>query len=307
MQFIECITPLRTARTVILGFPYDGTSSFRPGSRFAPNSIRESSYGLESYSPYLKRELKDKRILDCGDIELPFGEKDRVLKEIGDLVRSYLKKKKKIFSLGGEHLISYPIIREHLNIYSDLVVLHLDAHADLRDEYLGEKYSHATVMRRVYDCIEEMKEMEEMEETKGTRERNYQRGEVLKPKKSPQKRIYQFGIRSGTEEEWLFAQTHLHFYPFGLEFFAKIISSIPKELPLYLTLDLDILDTSVLPGTGTPEPGGVSFSELLSALLCLKGKNLVGADLVELCPDYDSTKVSSIVSAKLAREILLLL
>ncbi len=276
LNFIGCETPFPSANTVVIGYPYDGTSSYRPGSRFAPSAIREASDGLETYSPYLNLNLDDKQICDLGDLTFPFGNKTRVLSMIEAKTRGLLSASKLVLSLGGEHLITYPIIKEFIKVFPRMIIIHLDAHADLRDKYLGEKESHATVLRRVYD--------------------------VVGPK-----RIYHFGIRSGTKEEFLFGQEYCHFYPFDLGRMELVLSEIPNETPIYLTVDLDILDPSVLPGTGTPEPGGIQFMELISAIHRLKGKNLVGADVVELAPDYDPTKVSSIVAAKVIREILCLL
>ncbi len=276
LNFIGCETIFSSANTVIIGYPYDGTSSYRPGSRFAPSAIREASDGLETYSPYLNLSLDDKQICDLGDLTLPFGDKMRVLDMIQDKTRELLSASKGILSLGGEHLITYPIVKEFVKTFPNMIIIHLDAHADLRDEYLGEKESHTTVLRRIYD--------------------------IVGPKK-----IYHFGIRSGTQEEFQFAKDYGHFHPYHLRMMESVLSEIPVETPIYLTIDLDVLDPSVLPGTGTPEPGGIQFMELLSAIHAFRGKNLVGADVVELAPDYDPTKVSSIVAAKAIRELLCLL
>ncbi len=276
LNFIGCEALFPSANTVVIGYPYDGTSSYRPGSRFAPSAIREASDGLETYSPYLNLSLDDKQICDLGDLTLPFGDKTRVLRMIQDKTRELLSASKSILSLGGEHLITYPIVKEFVKTFPNMIIIHLDAHADLRNEYLGEKESHATVLRRVYDVVEP-------------------------------KRIYHFGIRSGTQEELQFAREYGHFHPYHLGMMESVLSEIPDETPIYLTVDLDVLDPSVLPGTGTPEPGGIQFMELLSAIHGFRAKNLVGVDVVELAPDYDPTKVSSIVAAKAIRELLCLL
>ncbi len=275
-HFITCTRPIEEADIIILGCPYDGTSSYRPGSRFAPSSIRGVSDVLESYSPYLDLDLMDKAICDLGNLDLPFGDKHKILNTIGFRVNDLLQKGKKVLSLGGEHLISYPIITKYAKCYSDLVVVHIDAHCDLRDNYLGEKHSHATVLRRIHEI-------------------------------NSINTIYHFGMRSGTKDEFAFGQRKKTFYPFNLNKMEKVIKAIPNSVPIYLTLDLDILDPSVLPGTGTPEPGGISFMELINAIYLLKNKNVVGCDVVELSPDYDLSKASSIISAKVVRELLLII
>ncbi|MDH4129203.1 MAG: agmatinase [Spirochaetota bacterium] len=272
--FMSANSSYQSADIVISGYPYDGTSSYRPGSRFAPAAIREASYGLETYSPYYDVDLTEKHIFDEGDLVLPFGNKKAVLKAIQNNTRKLLESNKKVLSLGGEHLITYPIIQEYIKMYPDLIIIHFDAHADLRDEYLEEIESHATVMKLIYNIIGE-------------------------------KRIYQFGIRSGTKEEFIFSKDKCHFFPFTLNNVKEITNCIPNTTPVYITIDLDVLDPSIIPGTGTPEPGGVSYNDLMYNIQFLKGKNIVGADVVELSPDYDDSKVSNIVAAKVVRELLL--
>jgi agmatinase len=253
----------------ILGAPFDSTTSFRPGSRFGPGAIREASHGLETFSPVQNADLGDCSYMDLGDLELPFGDPNPALTLIEENVRKILSQDRVPFLLGGEHLVSLGSIRAAAAAYPDLTVVHLDAHADLRDDYLGQQLSHATVMRRVY--------------------------ELLGPHA-----IRQIGIRSCTREE------------FPLE---NDLRSIPENIalrigakPCYLTCDLDVLDPSVLPGTGTPEPGGMSFNELASVLVsCISRLNIVGMDVVELAPALDPTGVSAVVGAKVVRECLIAL
>ncbi|MGA1861504.1 agmatinase [Deferribacter thermophilus] len=267
--FIGCNTDLNETNIVLTGIPYDGTSSFRPGSRFAPDEIRKVSYGLETYSPYQNDDLENKQICDVGDLELPFGEKNIILDKIESHIDNFLKINKKVVSIGGEHLITLPIIKSYLKKYNELYIIHFDAHADLRDDYLGEKLSHATVIRRAAEIVGFNK-------------------------------IFQFGIRSGTKEEYdIIRKYNL------LNRSIDKIKSIIDDKPVYITLDLDILDPSIFPGTGTPEPGGWSFNNLINKLLKLKNLNIVGCDIVELSPHYDNSMVSSIVAAKIIREILI--
>lgn len=263
------------SHTVICGLPFDGTCSNRPGTRFGPLELRKEIDGLETYSPYQNKDLSEYKICDIGDLELPIGNTSKSIDTIYTYINELLQDKKKVLSIGGEHLISYPVIKAYLEHYQDLNIIHLDAHTDLRDTYLGEKLSHATVIKRVYDELVDGK-------------------------------VYQFGIRSGTKKEFVFGKryTNLHFNTLnGME----QLKSILGDKPVYLTLDLDVLDPSVMPGTGTPSPGGVSFNDLLAGLLSLNGLNIVGADIVELSPQYDTSGVSNVVAAKLLREILLLM
>lgn len=267
---------LEDAKIIYFGAPYDGTTTFKPGARFGPRAIREDSFGLETYSPYLNLDLEeDTAILDIGDLELPLGNRDQSLALIGEHVASILAHGKAPLMVGGEHLVSLPAIEEMLKVYPDLVVIHLDAHTDLRDEYLGEKLSHSTVMRRVAEMVEE-------------------------------DGLLHFGIRSGLKEEFLFAQARGALHPFNLKALTLLKDRL-KDRPVYLSLDLDVLDPSVFPGTGTPEPGGVTFRELLAGLMSLRGLKIVGADIVELAPMYDPSGVSTQCACKAVREIALLM
>ncbi len=260
---------------IVLGAPYDGTVSFRPGTRFGPGAVRQELDGLETYSPYQEKDMTDYRFCDVGDIPLPFGNTERVLDEIYNAAKEVLANEKKTMVIGGEHLISYPLLKAYLEAYPDMHIIHLDAHADLREDYLGERLSHATVMRRAYESL-------------------------------GSGRIWQFGIRSGTKDEFEFGAKHTSMQMFDLQGMAEAVKAI-GDRPIYITLDLDVLDPSVFGGTGTPEPGGVTFKELIQGLMTLKGANIVGADMVELAPHYDNSGVSTAVACKLLRELLLLM
>jgi agmatinase len=274
-NFIGCDKEYNAADTVIFGAPFDGTTSFRPGTRFAGKAIRSESFGIETYSPYQEKDLEDIAVFDGGDLELPFGNVARVLSEIEEYADTVLSSGKLPVMIGGEHLVTLGAVRAAAAKYPDLRVIHFDAHADLRDDYLGEKLSHATVMRRIWDILGDG-------------------------------RIYQFGIRSGEKSEFEFAKGHTRMHKFDV----RGLESVLRELigkPVYFSLDLDILDPSVLPGTGTPEAGGISFIELLSAVLSLKGLNIVGCDMTELLPGYDQSGVSTAVACKILREVLLII
>lgn len=274
--FIGCDKEYDEADIVLFGIPFDGTTSFRPGTRFAMQAIRPDSYGLETYSPYLKRDLENAKIFDGGDLELPLGNTEQVIETILEYSRNVVVDGKKFMMVGGEHLVSYPTIQAMYEKYPDLHVIHLDAHTDLRDMYLGQKLSHATVIRRCHDFLGDG-------------------------------RIFQFGIRSGTEEEFQWASEHTHLEQFTLDTLQEVIEKL-KDVPVYITIDLDVLDPSIFPGTGTPEPGGITYRELLQAIAQFQQLNhIVAADVVELSPQYDPTGASTAVACKTIREMLLTL
>jgi agmatinase len=271
-----CAADYPAAGIILFGAPFDGTASFRSGSRFGPAAMRRDSAGLETYSPRQDRELPEDKVLDVGDLDLPPGGRDKALAQILGVCRRILSDGKKPVMLGGEHLVTLPAVTACLERWPDLAVLHFDAHTDLRDEYIGERLSHATVMRRIWE----------------------QTGDG---------RIWQLGIRSGTAGEFAFTRAgHTHMHPDNLAGLADALQQIGNR-PVYLTIDLDVLDPSCFPGTGTPEPGGVSFNELMEAVIGLSRLNIVAADLVELAPNYDASGISTAAALKILREVLILI
>ena len=257
---------------VMIGLPYDGTCSNKPGTRFAPQAMRTASWGLEEYSPVADRDFNDVKFFDAGDLEFSLGNRDGSLKMIEDNIRAILNDGKKSFGIGGEHLVTYPEIKAYKEKYPDLAVIHFDAHADLREDYLGEKLSHACVIRRVVELV-------------------------------GKENLYQIGIRSGeiSEFKWIKENnTLIKTREQGAEIFKNL-----QNRPVFITLDIDVLDTSVMPATGTQEAGGMMFNELIEWLLMLRNNNIVGMDLLELSPDYDASGASTAVAAKLAREMLI--
>ncbi|OQB21951.1 MAG: Agmatinase [Firmicutes bacterium ADurb.Bin182] len=273
--FIGCDKEYECADIVLFGAPFDGTTSYRPGTRFAGKAIRSESNGIETYSPYQGKDLSEFPIFDGGDLELPFGNTKRVLSEIEKYTDRILTDNKLPVMIGGEHLVTLGAVRAAIKKYPGLHIIQFDAHADLRDDFLGEKFSHATVMRRIWDI-------------------------------SGDKKIYQFGIRSGDGYEFEFAKSHTIMHKFSLEGLKNIDAGLNSE-PVYFSLDLDVLDPSVLPGTGTPEAGGIQFCELLQAVLSLKKFNIIGCDINELSPGYDQSGVSTAVACKILRELLIVL
>lgn len=271
--YMSCEASFDEATTVIYGAPFDGTVSNRPGTRFAADTIRSESYGLETYSPYLNKDLEDVRIMDSGDVDITIGNKVKVLEELEDTARTILNAGKLPFMIGGEHLVTLGPMRAVLEKYPDAMLVQLDAHTDLRDDYMGEPLSHATVVRRIYDLIGD-------------------------------NRIYQYGIRSGTKEEFDWSDTHTILEKFSIDT-LKDLPGIIGNTPVYVTIDLDCLDPSIFPGTGTPEPGGLTYRELEPAFKVFEQLNVVAADIVELSPPYDHSGVSNAVAAKVARELML--
>lgn len=271
--FIACEADYHESGIVLFGAPFDGTTSFRPGTRFGPSAIRNESFGIETYSPYCGKDLTEISVFDGGDLELPFGSAKRVLDIIKDYTKAVFSDDKIPVMLGGEHLITLGSVRAAFEKYPDLHIIHFDAHTDLRDEYIGEELSHSTVMKRIWDFVGDGK-------------------------------IHQFGIRSGEKDEFEFANRHTDMHKFDLSEFEGVLTDL-KGKPVYFSLDLDILDPSVFCGTGTPEAGGISFKELINAVLRLHELNIVGCDINELSPHYDQSGVSTAVACKITREILL--
>ncbi|NCC87083.1 MAG: agmatinase [Clostridia bacterium] len=273
--FIGCDKEYAESDIVIFGVPFDGTTSFRPGTRFGPSAIRNESFGIETYSPYQDKDLSEINVFDGGDLDLPFGNTKKVLEMVENQSEQILNDGKLPVMLGGEHLITLASVTATLKKYPDLHVIHFDAHTDLRDEYMGEELSHSTVMKRVWEKVGDNK-------------------------------IYQFGIRSGEKYEFEFAKEHTVMQKFNLNGFDDVVEKL-KDKPVYFSLDLDVLDPSIFSGTGTPEAGGTTFSELISAILKLKELNIVACDINELAPIYDLSGVSTAVACKVLREILLTL
>ena len=267
----------RTAPLHIMGHGFDGTVSFRPGTRFGPDAIRSASYGLETYDPLLNRDLEDYEICDHEDPELPMGDARRVLKLVEERCRRDLPDHARPVFLGGEHLLTLPTLRWVVDRHGadKLWVVQFDAHADMRDEYLGNPLSHATVMRHAAEQV-------------------------------GFDHVRQIGIRSGTREEWELMRRNKTLVDARIEALQQLRNTIGDD-PVYITVDLDVLDPSVLPGTGTPEPGGISFSLLEELLHCFDGANIVAADVMELAPGLDTSGVSDVVAAKVVRSLLLMM
>lgn len=273
--FIGCEAEYEDAKVVLYGAPFDSTTSFRPGTRFGCKAIRSESFGLETYSPYQDADLLDYAVFDSGDVELCIGDTQIALEQLEERADIILGDGKLPFMIGGEHLVTLAAVRAAVRKYPDLHILHFDAHADLREDYLGAKLSHACVLRRCWELTGDGK-------------------------------IYQFGIRSGDREEFAWSKEgHVDTHKFHFDGLTEILEQLQGK-PVYFTIDLDILDPSVFPGTGTPEAGGVTFLQLLAAVLAACDQlDIVGCDVNELCPIYDPSGVSTAVAGKIVRELLI--
>ncbi|MGN0597609.1 MAG: agmatinase [Ruminiclostridium sp.] len=271
--FIGCESEFYDADIVIFGAPFDSTTSYRPGTRFGGKAMRSESFGLETYSPYQDKDLTDISVYDGGELELPFGSPERTLDMITDYTMQVISAGKIPVMMGGEHLVTLGAVRAAAEKYPDLHIIHFDAHADLRDDYLGTKLSHACVLHRCWDILGD-------------------------------NRIYQFGIRSGDRSEFQWGREHVYTNKFNLDTLDEIVEKL-KGKPVYFTIDLDVLDPSVFPGTGTPEAGGISFMDLLGGIIKVSRLNIVGADVNELSPMLDPSGASTAVACKVMRELLL--
>lgn len=271
--FIGCDNEYDESKIVIFGAPFDSTTSYRPGTRFASSAMRNESFGIETYSPYQDKDLTDIKVFDGGDLELCFGSPESALNDIENFSAQILSDGKMPLMIGGEHLVTLGSVRAAAKKYPDLCIIHFDAHADLRDDYLGQKLSHACVMRRCHELVGDGN-------------------------------IFQFGIRSGDREEFLWGREHVITNKFNFRGLEKL-HEIIKNRPVYFTIDLDVLDPSCFPGTGTPEAGGVTFTELMLAVQTVSTMNTVAIDVNELSPALDQSGASTALACKLLREILI--
>lgn len=275
--FLGCDSDYESASLVLFGTPFDSTTSYRPGTRFGPSAMRHESSGLETYSPYQDADLTDFAVFDSGDLELCFGDTAMALADIQARTQTILDDGKFPLMLGGEHLVTLGAVRAVAQKWENLHIIHFDAHTDLRDDYLGAKLSHACVLRRCHDLLGDG-------------------------------RIHQFCIRSGEREEFQFAKAHTDLHKFNFDGLQSLTEKLAKDgTPVYFTIDLDCLDPSCLPGTGTPEAGGVDFPALLNAILAVSRTNVVAADVNELSPMLDASGASTALACKVLRELMLAL
>ncbi|MBU1077940.1 MAG: agmatinase [Spirochaetes bacterium] len=273
MKFLDAKEDYKASRIILFGVPFDGTSSFRKGSAKAPDEIRASSDSIETYSPYLNKDLMDLDFYDAGDLK---GLSREQSESMFDSVSEYMKKitsdGKIPFALGGEHLITYPVVKSLMNVYENITVVQFDAHTDLREDYDGVRYSHATVMKRLL-------------EIDGVS-------------------LIQTGIRSGPKDEFELMNTNKTFYKLSDK---ELILKQIRNKNVYITVDIDVFDPSSVPGTGNPEAGGITFLQFIDFIKNIKDTSLIGCDVAELNPDLDPSGISSIFTAQVVRELLLIL
>ena len=277
--FMGAQRSIDNCKVSLLGVPYDGTSCFRPGSRFGPSAVREDSYGIETYCPQLNLDLEDITFADLGSLDVPIGDTKLIIDNVKNATDILLKNNLKPLIIGGEHSITSGVVKSIITNFPDLIMIQLDAHADLREEWLGDKYSHACTMKRCLDIL-------------------------------PSKKILQIGIRSGTKLEFIEMRNTKRLIPHNLgdnaKYLEKALDSFHGK-PIYLSFDLDWFDPSIMPGTGTPEPGGYFWRDFAAIIEILKSHNLIGADVVELAPKLDHSGISSILAAKVIRSLIMLL
>jgi len=274
-RFLNALPQGERGEAAIVGVPFDGTASYRPGARFGPSAIRAASHSLETYSSFINKDLSGRDVIDSGDLELSPGDVDEMLLRVEEKTDDIILSDMRPIFLGGEHTATLGVVRALVKVYPDLMVIQLDAHADFKDEYLGSKINHATVMRRVADLISS-------------------------------DRIIKLGIRAGTKDELSEAGIEV---PIPLEFIRQdgnqIIGSLPEDTPVYVSLDLDVFDPSLIPGVGNPEPHGLTWREFIQITRALAFLNFVGFDVMELTPKYDTTGVSAVVAASVVRDLTL--
>jgi agmatinase len=274
-DFMAATDDYAASKAVLFGIGQDFTTSYRPGTRFGPGRIREASYGIEEFSYHSLQSLADKTFFDLGDVAVIFGDPKATLDRAEQVARKVVQDGKLPFMMGGEHLVTLPCVKAvHEQHGNDLLLLQFDAHADLREDYLGNPLSHAAVMKRCLDFL-------------------------------PAKNLYQFGIRSGTQEEYELGRGQCNLYPHEvLRPLREVLPTLGNR-PVYITIDIDVMDPAYAPGTGTPEPGGITSREMIDAILAMKGLNVVGFDVVEVAPGLDETDRTVVLGAKLMREAIL--
>jgi len=286
MKFLGSAPSVENVDNVILGLPMDETCCFRPGTRLGPREIRYHSDNLELFSIEQGRELGERTFFDAGDVELTVGAPDTAMNEIARAVGEILDRGQRPVCLGGEHGVTAGIARALAPRFPDLCVLHVDAHYDLREQWLGSSLSHATALRNVWNTM------------------------GFDTADEPP-RLVQIGIRSGPPEEWAFAQRHIpQFMPDGVASLESFLDDWARRWagrPVYCTFDIDAVDPAYAPGTGTPEAGGITSREALALVRSLAKFRLVGFDLVEVSPPWDPAGITSALAAKLVRELLIAL
>jgi guanidinobutyrase len=271
----------------LVGVPFDGGTTFRPGARFGPRHIRVQSAMIRPYNPALDvNPFERKRIADFGDLPVnPLSLEDSY-KRIEKGIWPILEAGATPVSVGGDHSITLPLLRAAARRHGPLALVQIDAHADTWSNYFGSRHSHGTIIRR---GIEEGVLAHGAVLQVGIRGQLYGRDD------------FEFSLRNGIA--WITAE---QFHREGLAAVTPKLKALRRR-PCYLTFDIDSVDPAFAPGTGTPQVGGLSSAQALELVRALRGLPLVGADLVEVSPPYDSAELTSLLAANLLYEILCLL
>ncbi len=273
----------------ILGIPFDAGTSYRPGARFGPQSIRQASRHLRTqYHPsYDTEPFVEQQVADAGDISCnPFNIEEAV-GQIQMAATEMLGKVDSIISLGGDHTIALPLLRAVNHFHGPVALVHFDAHLDTWDTYFGAPYTHGTPFRR---AAEEKLFLDHASMHVGIRGPLYSRDDL------------------DNDEELGFKVVHCdEFQKEGLDHVASRIKERVGDNPMYLSIDIDVLDPAHAPGTGTPEIAGISSRELLGVLREFDGLNIISADVVEVSPAYDHAELTSLAAATIVYEIINLL
>ncbi|SHE28135.1 agmatinase [Ferrithrix thermotolerans DSM 19514] len=275
---------VKDAQVIILGVPFDAGVSYRPGARFGPSAIRQGSKLLRPYNPALDTyPFKNVQVADDGDVAVNPFNIDEALGQIESRVSEHVRRGRRVLTLGGDHTIALPILRSMAAHYGSVALLHFDAHLDTWDTYFGAPYTHGTPFRRAFE--ENLLDSQRCFHL-GTRGPLYDRSDLDDDES--------FGFRvigvSEVEER-------------GWRDCAMQLREELDDAPLYVSIDIDVLDPAFAPGTGTPEAGGLTSRELLHILRALQGANIVGADIVEVAPAYDHAEITSIAAAHLGYEL----
>ena len=268
----------------ILGAPFDAGVSYRSGARFGPSHVRQASRLLRPYNPAQDvSPFANKQIVDAGDaIMNPFNIQEALtgLEKHASLL---IGKEKQLFTIGGDHTIALALLRSLNKVYGKIALVHFDAHLDTWDTYMNASFTHGTPFRRAW---EEKLLAEEKCMHVGIRGPLYDKSDLENDKK------FGFGIVSSID-----------FNKFSLEEIINKVKQRVGNAPVYVSIDIDVLDPGFAPGTGTPEMGGLSSRELLAVLRGLKDCHIVGGDVVEVAPAYDHAEITGIAASHLIYEM----
>ena len=265
--------PLEKAKVIVLPVPYDSTMEYKSGAREGPQAILDASQYLELYDTELNREVSEVGIHTLPEVQPVMSGPEHMAERVYQIAKSLMGKDRVLAMLGGEHSLTLGMVKAFKKRYRQLSVLQLDAHADLRDQYQGTRYSNACVMRRVWEICP----------------------------------VVPIGIRSFSLEEHQFMRQN-KIQPFDVEastnpdYISRVVSRLSDKV--YISIDLDVFDPSIMPAVGTPEPGGLSWQQVLELLRAVAGsKKIVGFDLTELCP-REGPSSCAFLAAKLAYKLM---